>query len=97
MLCPVDVSNGSLRTLRRVRAKSALSPKADIATGRVLRSAHQLRDLPRLVARHELRRRAPAGLLLVIDTAYRLPVEVAGDETVGRVGPACCFISWNCS
>lgn len=39
------------------------------------------RNAPRFVLGHELGRRAPAGLFLVIDIGQRLPVGVIDDET----------------
>jgi hypothetical protein len=39
-------------------------------------------DPPRLVARHQSRRRSPAELLLEIDVRERVAVGVANDETV---------------
>jgi len=52
---------GQKQTLQHVRAMSALPPKADIGTGRVSPSAHQLRQLgdvrhdpPRLIFAEQL-------------------------------------------
>ena len=62
------------------------SPPTAALTKQVRQLGDVRRDAPRLVARHQSRRRSPTGLLLEIGVGERLPVVIADDEA-GRRSP----------
>ena len=72
-----------LATVSRSRVPDSGSCRSR-ASGAIAQQRRQLGDVgsdpPRLVARQQLCRRSPAGLLLEIDVRQRLPASIVDDE-----------------